>query len=141
MNFKIALYIVGAFLIYACSGSNLDKEKELQKREQAVKNKEEEVLREKEEMLDKKEIDLERKDNVNAKKQGGEGEKHIAVIEDPDGYTNVREGMSTESKIIDRLFEGEHYVVYPTADNNWWMVYTQAKVRGYVHKSRVRIID
>ena len=75
MNFKIALCIVGTLLIYACSGSNLDKEKELQKREQAVKNKEEEVLREKEEMLDKKEKDLEHKDNVNAKKQGGEGEQ------------------------------------------------------------------
>lgn len=68
-------------------------------------------------------------------------EKYIAVINDPDGYTNVRKGMSTEAKIIDRLYAGEHYEVFPSIDNNWWVVYTQSNNNGYIHKSRVRIID
>jgi hypothetical protein len=67
--------------------------------------------------------------------------KYIAVINDPDGYTNVRDGMSTNAKIIDRLSEGENFEVFPSSDNNWWIVYTQSKVKGYVHKSRIKIIN
>ena len=67
--------------------------------------------------------------------------KFIAIIQDPDGYTNVRNGMSKNSEIIDRLFEGENYEVFPSSDNNWWVVYTQSNVTGYVHKSRIKIIN
>jgi len=67
--------------------------------------------------------------------------KYIAIIDDPDGYTNVRNGMSTNAKIIDRLNKGENFEVFPSSSNNWWIVYTKSNVTGYVHKSRIRIIN
>jgi hypothetical protein len=76
-----------------------------------------------------------------AKGKSKSANKYIAVIDDPDGYTNVRSGMSTNANIIERLYEGENFEVYPTSDNSWWLVYTKSKVRGYVHKSRIRIIN
>lgn len=69
------------------------------------------------------------------------GKKYIAVIDDADGFTNVRAGMSVNTKIIDKLFEGEHFEVFPSADSNWWIVYTQSNVKGYVYKSHIRIIN
>jgi hypothetical protein len=141
----------------SCQNSNTsNREKDLDQKERELNAKEDRLLRERENNIDQKEREIQaknRKDNnsntssssnSNASSNSNSnsnGEKHIAVINDPDGYTNVRNGMSTDAKIIDRLFEGEHYEVFPSTDNNWWVVYTQSNVKGYVHKSRVRIID
>lgn len=48
--------------------------------------------------------------------------------------------MNINSKVIDRIFEGETYVVYPTIDENWWRVQTTSNTEGFVHKSRIKII-
>ena len=143
----------------SCQNSNTsNREKDLDQKERELNAKEDRLLRERENNIDQKEREIQaknRKDNnsntssssnSNASSNSNSnsnsnGEKHIAVINDPDGYTNVRNGMSTDAKIIDRLFEGEHYEVFPSTDNNWWVVYTQSNVKGFVHKSRVRIID
>ena len=106
----------------------------------------EEELREKElkeQELNQKEKDLKPtiKKSNQPKVEQQTNKKYIAIIQDPDGYTNVRNGMSTNAKIIDRLFEGEHFEVFPSSDNNWWVVYTQSNVKGYVHKSRIKIIN
>ena len=58
-------------------------------------------------------------------------------ISDPDGYTNVREGKSTSSKIITTVDSGLPIrVLEPTG--NWWQVMTKDNEIGYIHKSRIK---
>ena len=58
-------------------------------------------------------------------------------ISDPDGYTNVREGKSTSSKIIATVDSGLPIrVLEPTG--NWWQVMTKDNEIGYIHKSRIK---
>jgi hypothetical protein len=110
---------------------------------ESTKSTKEKELELKEEVLKQKEEALKSISESNNQVISGQStkKKYIAIIQDPDGYTNVRNGMSTNSKIIDRLFENEHYEVFPSSDNNWWLVYTQSNVKGYVHKSRIKIIN
>ena len=58
-------------------------------------------------------------------------------ISDPDGYTNVREGKSTSSKIIDTVHSGLPIRVLDTT-GNWWQVMTRDNEIGYIHKSRIK---
>ena len=58
-------------------------------------------------------------------------------ISDPDGYTNVRGGKSTSSKIITTVDSGLPIrVLEPTG--NWWQVMTKDNEIGYIHKSRIK---
>ena len=119
------------------------KKKELKQKEDVLLSDKKKELELKEQELNQKEKDLKPtiKKSNQPKVEQQTNKKYIAIIQDPDGYTNVRNGMSTNAKIIDRLFEGEHYEVFPSSDNNWWVVYTQSNVKGYVHKSRIKIIN
>ena len=58
-------------------------------------------------------------------------------ISDPDGYTNVREGKSTLSKIITTVDSGLPIRVLDTT-GNWWQVMTRDNEIGYIHKSRIK---
>ena len=58
-------------------------------------------------------------------------------ISDPDGYTNVREGESTSSKIIATVDSGLPIRVLDTT-GNWWQVMTKDNEIGYIHKSRIK---
>ena len=58
-------------------------------------------------------------------------------ISDPDGYTNVREGKSTSSKIIATVDSGLPIRVLDTI-GNWWQVMTRDNEIGYIHKSRIK---
>ena len=48
----------------------------------------------------------------------------LYYISDPDGYTNVREGKSTSSKILGTVKSGEKIEVLDTT-GNWWQVMTR----------------
>ena len=58
-------------------------------------------------------------------------------ISDPDGYTNVREGKSTSSKILGTVKSGEKIEVLDTT-GDWWQVMTRDNEIGYIHKSRIK---
>ena len=58
-------------------------------------------------------------------------------ISDPDGYTNVREGKSTSSKIIATVDSGLPIRVLDIT-GNWWQVMTKDNEIGYIHKSRIK---
>lgn len=64
---------------------------------------------------------------------------NYAFIEDPDGYTNVRAGKGTDTRIIDRIEAGEKFFTYPQ-DGDWWEVQTPGGTIGYVHRSRIRMM-
>ncbi|MDC0249386.1 SH3 domain-containing protein [Flavobacteriales bacterium] len=60
------------------------------------------------------------------------------LINDPDGYTNVREGKSNKSEILYQIHEGEEFKIL---DNNgeWWLIEYNGD-QGYIHNSRVAVI-
>jgi|GEM_PF-5114261 len=62
------------------------------------------------------------------------------VINDPDGYTNIRQyGRSTNSQILGKLVNGEKFNFWQTpTPTDWWIVQTKSGLRGFVHKSRIR---
>ena len=149
---KVITILTFACIIFASCGDSktTSKEQELELKEQELKQKEESLLEDKKKEIELKEEELKQKEEALKSKSNNSNQanpeqttkkKYIAIIQDPDGYTNVRNGMSKNSEIIDRLFEGENYEVFPSSDNNWWVVYTQSNVKGYVHKSRIKIIN
>ena len=77
-----------------------------------------------------------------------ESDVNYGMINDSDGYTNVREEPNTKSKIIDTI-PSESLVYYKVLPNSQWysMLYlmqtiegqsTLKEVHGYIHKSRVK---
>ena len=64
--------------------------------------------------------------------------KRLAVINDPDGYTNLREGKGTDHAVIKAIKDDELFYFTPNSDNNWWKAQTLDDcTNGYVHKSRI----
>jgi hypothetical protein len=63
-----------------------------------------------------------------------------AVIDDPDGFTNVRSMKSSTSPIVTRIKENEKFHTYKQ-DDNWWQVKTADGKVGYVHISRIKILS
>jgi hypothetical protein len=60
------------------------------------------------------------------------------VIQDPDGYTNMRKGRGTSSPILQKINSGEKIeVINSTGD--WFLIKTKKGLTGYVHKSRVQL--
>jgi hypothetical protein len=62
-----------------------------------------------------------------------------AVIDDPDGYTNVRSMKSASSDIVTKVHDGEEFYTY-VQDGNWWQIRTKDGKVGYMHVSRIRIL-
>ena len=63
----------------------------------------------------------------------------IGIIDDPDGYTNVREHNNINSKIILSVKENEEFkIIDKTGD--WWKILTKDGIVGYMHKSRINNI-
>ena len=60
-------------------------------------------------------------------------------INDPDGYTNVREGKSSKSEIVFKVYEGDKFEIINNRDENWWLVEYNGK-QGYIYSDRIDII-
>jgi uncharacterized protein YgiM (DUF1202 family) len=68
--------------------------------------------------------------------------KYTGIVNDPDGYTNVRAAASTKSSIVDRMDDGD--LLYYTPMTNGWSkvyLYRNSKFIGYMHTSRIKRID
>lgn len=63
-----------------------------------------------------------------------------AVIDDPDGYTNVRSGASVRAALVARVNEGERFTTY-TQGGEWWRVRLADGRTGYMARSRIRLIE
>ncbi len=67
----------------------------------------------------------------------------FGIIEDPDGYVNVREAGSIGAKVVGRIDEGKSVWVYTDESVNWCQVaYLNNGVEshGFVHGSRIRML-
>lgn len=64
------------------------------------------------------------------------------VINDKDGYTNVRKEPNRESEILYKINDGEEFVINNEEINGWYRVinYKDKEHWGWIHKSRVKII-
>lgn len=62
-----------------------------------------------------------------------------AIINDPDGYTNVRKAADGKSSIVARV---DHAAIFSThvQPGDWWQVRVYPDIQGYMHKSRVLMI-
>ena len=67
-----------------------------------------------------------------------------AIIDDADGYTNVRAQQSTKSDIVTQIVDNEVFYFDCVPGSNWVKVYRTADADqciGYMHNSRVHPID
>lgn len=67
----------------------------------------------------------------------------MAVIQDPDGYTNIREEPGIEFEVIGKAYEDDYFWV-EASEGRWMQVYCPCKganIRGFIHQSRVRMLE
>ncbi|GIZ16379.1 SH3 domain-containing protein [Capnocytophaga catalasegens] len=65
--------------------------------------------------------------------------KNRYEVYDSDGYANLREGKSSSSKILGTILSGENVEVLDDK-GDWWLVESSNNRKGYVHKSRLRLV-
>lgn len=67
------------------------------------------------------------------------------IINDEDGYVNIRKEPSVKSAIVGKLYSLELFYFVPVSDTNWYKVYDQGngngKYLGYVHKKKIATFD
>jgi hypothetical protein len=89
--------------------------------------------------LDEDDTDIEKSSGYSQMPQEYTGYE-IAVIDDPDGYTNIREGRSVQSSIIAKIYDGEKFLV-KKEEGNWFPVVLEAGTEGYIYFDRVRFLE
>ena len=62
-----------------------------------------------------------------------------AVVEDPDGFANVRARRSPSSAVLARVNRDEEFSTY-RQEGQWWQVRTRDGTIGFMHASRIRIV-
>lgn len=59
------------------------------------------------------------------------------IIQDSDGFTNLRKEKNSSSKILQKINTGEQVEVLDQ-NGDWWLVVSKEGKKGYVHKSRIK---
>jgi hypothetical protein len=70
-------------------------------------------------------------------------ENKLAIINDPDSFTYVRNGQGNNYKVVDTLFT-EDVFYFQFIDNSEWAKVTAWKgrqVEGFIHKSRIQEVE
>jgi len=66
---------------------------------------------------------------------------NFAVIVDKDGYVNIREKESANSKIIGKIKSGEAVFIFEDLDTDWLNItFDDDEKSGYIHRSRIKYI-
>ena len=68
-----------------------------------------------------------------------EKESSYGVINDHDGYTNVREEKSSKSEIVFKVYDGQQFEIIDDRDNNWWLIEYNGE-EGYIYRDRIDVI-
>lgn len=72
---------------------------------------------------------------------GSESVHQAAIINDPDGYTNVRAAADGKAEIVAKIVDGERFFFDELQGSKWVKVYrtadADAECIGYMHSSRV----
>lgn len=63
-----------------------------------------------------------------------------AVIDDPDGFTNIRSGRSTKAAIIGKVLEGEKFLTYKQP-GSWWRVRKADGTTGFMFRKYIQLVE
>jgi len=63
-----------------------------------------------------------------------------AVIDDPDGFTNIRAKGSTKAAIVGKVLEGEKFLTYKQT-GQWWRVRKADGTTGYMFRKYIHLIE
>ena len=63
-----------------------------------------------------------------------------AVIDDPDGFTNIRSGQSTKAAIVGKVLEGEKFLTYKQP-GPWWRVRKADGTTGFMFRKYIRLVE
>jgi hypothetical protein len=63
-----------------------------------------------------------------------------AVIQDIDGYTNIRAQPNGQSAVIGRVEMGESFQTHPQ-NSEWWKVKMGSDRIGFIHRSRIVLLQ
>lgn len=63
-----------------------------------------------------------------------------AMIDDPDGFTNIRSGKSTTAAIVGKVLEGEKFLTYEQP-GQWWRVRKADGTTGFMFRKYIRLIE
>ncbi|MGB3848254.1 MAG: YARHG domain-containing protein, partial [Sphingopyxis sp.] len=63
-----------------------------------------------------------------------------AVIDDPEGFTNIRAKPSAQSAIVGKVLEGEKFLTYQQG-GAWWRVRKGDGTTGYMFRKLIRVLD
>lgn len=63
----------------------------------------------------------------------------LAIIQDDDGYTNIRSGPGSKYEILFTISENEYFLVEKDV-SNWWTVKNGSNL-GYIYRSRVKFVS
>lgn len=67
-----------------------------------------------------------------------------AIINDPDGYTNVRSAPNSNSDIVKKIYDGEVFYYEPSPDAKWVIIYKDEDATipiGYMSSSRIKTLQ
>jgi hypothetical protein len=67
------------------------------------------------------------------------GQSELAMINDPDGFVNVRADKNADSELLFKIKEKDFFLCEPTTEN-WWKIDNFYTKTGFVHKSRIRLV-
>lgn len=60
------------------------------------------------------------------------------VINDPDGFTNIRSAGRNDAAVVARVKSEEVFEFEPAEDSEWWKVTLKSGKSGWMHRSRIR---
>ena len=61
----------------------------------------------------------------------------LGKINDPDGFSNVRENQSAKSKVLFKIIEGEYFYFEKNDSSPWFEITNMDGEKGFMHKSRI----
>lgn len=65
--------------------------------------------------------------------------QNLGVINDLDGYTNVRAGQDGKSAVVAKVQAGDVFEFESNPDSEWWKVTLASGKPGWMHRSRIRM--
>ena len=69
------------------------------------------------------------------------GNEQLGRINDPDGYTNVRENPTTKSKILFKITDSEYFYYQSSDIKDWCKVTNMNGNSGFMHQSRIESLN